>query len=265
MLQLTDPDAGFSIASMQQMARGQKWRTEAMRSYSRPVLLWFTRGQGSITIAGKTRGYGPHNAIFLPAGTMHGFGMIGSVFGYVVHFPRIMRSEFPDTAMHLRLHDGFQQAELTALIDALEREERDAAPSAERAMRHHAGLIAIWLERHAELAVETSRGGASEQLVQAFTALVERDFRSGAGVSAYAARLGVTPTHLSRACRNACGKSASRLLADRVHFEARRMLQDTDMTVSEISRRLGFRSAAYFTRAFQGKTGLTPTAFRRST
>ena len=74
----------------------------------------------------------------------------------------------------------------------------------------------------------------------------------------------VTPTHLSRACRNACGKSASRLLADRVHFEARRMLQDTDMTVSEISRRLGFRSAAYFTRAFQGKTGLTPTAFRRS-
>ena len=32
-------------------------------------------------MAGVTRGYGPHNAIFVPAGTMHGFDMLGQVLG----------------------------------------------------------------------------------------------------------------------------------------------------------------------------------------
>lgn len=265
MLQLTDPDAGFRVLSLQRMAQGQRWRTEAMRSYGRPVLLWFTRGQGSVTVSGTTRGYGPHNAVFLPAGTMHGFGMMGSVFGYAVHFPRDMSGEFSEKPLHLRLRDGMKQAELTALVDAIDREAREAAPGMERAMRHHAGLIGIWLERNADLAVNTETRGATQHLVQAFTALVERDFRTGAGVSSYAARLGVTPTHLSRACRSSCGKSASRLLAERVHYEARKLLQETDLNVSEISRRLGFRSPAYFTRAFQSKTGTTPTGFRRST
>lgn len=264
MLQLTDPDAGFRVISLQRMAQGQRWRTEAMRSYGRPVLLWFTRGQGSVTVSGTTRGYGPHNAVFLPAGTMHGFAMMGSVFGYAVHFPADMRGDFPESPMHLRLRDGALQTELTALIDAIEREERTEAPGADRAMRHHAGLLSIWLERHADQAVDTATSGATEHLVEAFSALIERDFRSGVGVSTYAARLGVTSTHLSRACRNACGRSASRLLADRVHFEARNMLQSTDLPVREISQRLGFRSAAYFTRAFQSKTGSTPTAFRRA-
>ncbi|MEL6643627.1 MAG: AraC family transcriptional regulator [Pseudomonadota bacterium] len=264
MLQLTDPDAGFRVLSLQRMAQGQRWRTEAMRSYARPVLLWFTRGQGSVTVSGTTRGYGPHNAVFLPAGTMHGFSMMGSVFGYAVHFPRDMTGDFPDVPLHLRLRDGLKQAELTALVDAIEREARDVAPGMDRAMRHHGGLIAIWLERNADLAVNAQSRGATEHLVEAFTALVEQDFRSGAGVSSYAARLGVTPTHLSRVCRASCGQSASRLLAERVHFEARRLLQETDLNVSEISRRLGFRSPAYFTRAFQQKTGSTPSAFRRA-
>ena len=59
-----------------------------------------------------------------------------------------------------------------------------------------------------------------------------------------------------------CGRSASRILADRVHYEARRLLRDTDLPVSEIGRRLGFRSAAYFTRAFQQATAHTPSEFR---
>ena len=74
----------------------------------------------------------------------------------------------------------------------------------------------------------------------------------------------MTPTHLSRVCRQACGRPASSLLQDRVLFEARRLLAETRMPVNEVSRSLGFTSAAYFTRAFQHRTGKTPTAFRKS-
>jgi AraC-like DNA-binding protein len=76
--------------------------------------------------------------------------------------------------------------------------------------------------------------------------------------------LGVTPTHLTRCCRETCGRSAIELLQDRRIFEARRLLSETDIPVGRIGQSLGFTSPAYFTRAFQNLTGLSPSAFRRS-
>ncbi len=85
----------------------------------------------------------------------------------------------------------------------------------------------------------------------------------GRDVADYAAALGVTPTHLTRACRAACGRTAHELLQDRLLFEARCLLSDTTLPVKDIAGRLGFGSAAYFTRAFHYQTGQTPSAFRR--
>ena len=263
MLKLRDPNAEFRVVSLMRLAQGGRWRTTAQRSHLRPLLLWFTRGQGRITVSGTTRGFGPHNAVFLPGGTMHGFEMMGQVLGTAIFFPEGIAHEFPEEPMHLRIRDGFQQAELTQLVDALEREDAQAKPAAGRAMVNYAGLIAVWLERYSDLAETQAEPNASQRLATAFTALVERDFRTGQGVSYYAERLGVTPTHLSRVCRQSSGQNASRILADRVHYEARRLLAETDLPVKEIARRLGFRSAAYFSRAFQNETGSSPSGFRR--
>src|SRR5690606_21208239 len=76
--------------------------------------------------------------------------------------------------------------------------------------------------------------------------------------------LGVTPTHLTRCCKAACGRPASALLQDRRLFEARRLLAETRIPINHIALSLGFASAAYFTRAFQHLTGQSPSAFRRS-
>lgn len=263
MLKLRDPNADFRVDSMMRLAQGGRWRTEALRSHVRPVLLWFTRGQGRITVAGTTRGYGAHNAIFIPGGVMHSFTMLGQVLGTAVFFPETMSRELPDEPIHLRIRDGFQQAELTGLVDALDREATQGRPGADRAMLHWGGLLAVWLERHADLAEARAEMSAAQRLATAYAALVERDFRSGRGVAGYAEKLGVTPTHLSRVCRESCGKNAHRLLNERIHYEARRLLTESAIPVKDIAQRLGFTSAAYFSRAFQNETGKSPTDFRR--
>lgn len=263
MLQLRDPNAEFRVESMMRLSSGGRWRTEAQRSHVRPVLLWFTRGQGRVTVAGATRGYGAHNAVFIPGGTMHGFTMLGQVLGTAVFFPETLAPELPDEPMHLRIRDGFQQLELTSLVDALEREATRMRPGAERAMQHWGGLIAVWLDRHADQAERTGVVSAAQRLTTAYTALVERDFRTGRGVAGYAEKLGVTPTHLSRSCRESCGRSAHRLLNDRIHYEARRLLTESEIPIKDIAQRLGFTSAAYFSRAFQNETGKSPSDFRR--
>ena len=52
-----------------------------------------------------------------------------------------------------------------------------------------------------------------------------------------------------------------RLLA--VEGDGQHVLSDSDLPVKEIAARLGFTSAAYFSRAFQNETGQSPTEFRR--
>ncbi|WP_108482494.1 helix-turn-helix transcriptional regulator [Oceaniglobus ichthyenteri] len=258
---------GFRLVPLQRFAQGGRWRTEAMRSYSSPVLYWFTRGQGRITISGITRGYGPNNAILLPAGTMHGFDMMGQVSGVALFFPREQGFEMPADPLHVRLRDAHSQSEMAQQIENIQRELERGAETMERALNHHTGLLTVWLERHAPVHDDISPPAdarAADRLVEAFTALLERDFRKGQGVADYAAALGVTATHLSRSCKVASGRTASALLQDRVHYEARKLLRDTTLPIKDVAANLGFRSAAYFTRAFQHQTGKTPSAFRKA-
>ncbi|MGH1369065.1 MAG: AraC family transcriptional regulator [Maritimibacter sp.] len=258
----------FRVIPLARLASGGRWRTEAMRSYGAPVLLWFTRGQGRITINGKTAGYTAHNAIFVPAGTMHGFEMNSMVHGMIVVFPAGLEGELslPDEPVHMRLPDAEQHIELNRLIDNLSTELDGGNLASDRATICHAGLLSVWVERQMRaLEIEEPMEDASSRLAAAYTALVEQDFHSAKTVRDYAKDLGVTPTHLSRVCNRACGRPASSILADRVHYEARRMLTETHMPIKDIARSLGFASPAYFTRAFQNHTGKTPSAFRRTT
>lgn len=242
-----------------------KWRTEAMRSHRSPSLLWFTRGQGRVTVAGVTRGFGPHNLIYLPTRTMYGFEPVGQVMGYRVHLPDDPALALPDSPLHMRFREVIQQNEITGLIEALQKEIESAQPGHDRAMALHAGMIAVWLERQVAIMPEYDlTPDASRRLAAAFTSLVESALDASLGVSHFAAQLGVTPTHLSRACNIACGRSASALLADRLHFEARRLLMETRMPIKQVAEHLGFQSPAYFSRAFHKQTGLSPREFRQS-
>lgn len=259
------PAPTFRLVAIPRLAAGGRWRVEAMRSLSEPCFLWFTKGQGRITIAGQTRGYTAHNGILIPAGVMHGFEVGPQVFGTAVFFGRESGVTLPKEALHLRIREVHAQQELNVTLDAIQREIDADTPGHDRAALAHLGLLGVWIERQAaKVTVETPKPDAARRLVARFTDLMEREFRSGAGVGDMAAHLGVTATHLTRCCRLTCGRSAIDLLQDRRIFEARKLLSETRLPVNRIGESLGFTSAAYFTRAFQHRTGSSPTAFRRS-
>ncbi|MFC7703736.1 helix-turn-helix domain-containing protein [Plastorhodobacter daqingensis] len=261
---IPDSPARPRVVPIARLAAGGRWRIEAMRSYAEPLLLWFTRGQGRITVSGVTRGFGAHNAIFLPAGTMHGFDMTAQTYGTALFFGRDHGlTHLPEAPQHLRLREASAQAELTSLIDQIQRESDGRRPGHDRAVHHLSGLIAICIERLALHQEPARRPDAAHRLAARFAALLERDFRQGLDIADYATALGVTPTHLSRACRQSCGRAAHDLLQDRLLFEARRLLAETSAPVKEVAKSLGFRSPAYFTRSFHQRTGKTPSAFRK--
>ena len=264
---IPDTPSALRLTPISRLAAGGRWRVEAMRSLREPVLLWFTQGQGRITVAGTTRGYGPHHAVFIPPGVMHGFEIAPRVQGTAVFFGRNHGLDLPATPQFLRPRDPVSQKELIGILENIQRELESTRAGAQRAAQHHLGLLGVWLdrqiEREASLDVLPGRPVAAQRLVARYAALLERDFRSGMAVGEYAEALGVTPTHLTRACRATCGKSAHMLLEDRILFEARRLLSETRIPIKDVAQQLGFNSAGYFTRAFQKTAGLTPSAFRR--
>ena len=255
----------FRVEQLPQLTLESRWLIESMHSLPQPLLLWFMRGRGRITVAGTAREYNANHAVFVPPGIMHGYEMFSQAFGTAIHLPDDGKLGLPKDPIHCHFRETSQQVELAELIDNITRELKNGMPGRGRALRAHAGLLSAWLRREANGAcMHSSNPGAARRLAAAYAAAVEKDFRSGRGVKDYAARLGVTPTHLTRACKAASGRSASAVLADRVHFEARKLLRNSQRPVKCIAAELGFSSAAYFTCAFQKQTGKTPSAFRKA-
>jgi AraC-like DNA-binding protein len=258
----------LALTPIAQNAAHGRWRTEAMRAHAAPRLLFISRGSGRITVAGLTSGYGPNNIVFIPAQVMYGFEVGPTTQGQMLRIPAALCAEWPEDPVHLRLRDVVAQKEIAALFDNLEREINSRRPGHDRAALYHLGLLSVFVARQIEERppdpADLRTRSAAARLIAAYTDLVERDYRSGKGVAGFARDLGVTPTHLTRSCRLTCNRSALALLNDRIIYEARLLLRDTRRPVQEIARDLGFSSAAYFTRSFQARAGMTPTDFRRS-
>lgn len=84
-------------------------------------------------------------------------------------------------------------------------------------------------------------------------------------ISDIASAVCVSPSHLHAIFRNTLGVSPIEYKLRLQTDEAQRLLiARPDLTVSEISDRLGFASDIYFRKVFRNQTGMSPTAFRRT-
>ena len=258
--------AYVKVASLQSVATRSGWNVEAARSLTSHLFLWITRGQGRSTIDGVTRGYGPNTFIHVPAGVLHGIDVGSRVQGYAIFVPREMEPTLPDRVVQIRTTNLGEQSEVTAMVERLSAEMGNRAAGFERSVAAQIALLSVWLERHMQADEHAApiRRSAAQKIVREFAAMAEAEVDARKSVSDFARALSITPTHLSRVCRDSFGKPASELLQDRIILEARRLLGETDLKIQEVSTQLGFSSPAYFTRLFSQRTGVSPSAFRQS-
>lgn len=247
-----------------QFTQGSAWRLAALHDRADDFLLWVTRGQGRVHIGGVMRGLSPHNAVFLPARTLMAVELGPQAFAQVVQAPPGLIETGADGPVHLRCRDALAQAELTAEIEAMQREIGGRRAFLRDALEARLTLVAVWLRRQlAAGAADQPKETASQRLVRRFAELLVRDFRTDRVMADYAGALGVTPTHLTRSCRSAAAKTAAEMITERKLYEARVMLGRAEPAIGTVAERLGFHSAAYFSRFVQSHTGQTPSALRR--
>lgn len=100
-------------------------------------------------------------------------------------------------------------------------------------------------------------------LLRNFQKLIEQYYKEKKLTKDYAALLYVTPNHLNALCKDATGRPAGELIRDRILLEAKRLLVNARMSISEIAAELDFTDNSYFTKFFRKYEGVTPEQFRK--
>jgi len=241
-----------------------RWRTESLRALGSHEFIWITRGQGRATVGATTRGISANNLLFIPAGKVHAISLSNSMQGYACYLPDDLAVPVPDRPCLIKAKSIFEQGQLTGYFEQISTEHLAQKIGASYAMESYMTLISVWVERNQALNdwPDAQMCSRSAHVVSMFFSRLEREYRYIQSVSAYAKMLKVTPTHLSRLCAFETGKSALELIQDRLILAAKCDLSDSNLKIREISERLGFTSAAYFTRFFGQHVGVSPSQYR---
>jgi AraC family transcriptional activator of pobA len=245
------------------------WRFRPHRHPGMHQFFCVRRGQGLATIDGAERRFGSQSALSIPPMVVHGFVFQPGIEGWVVTIPsanlRAALSTSNSVATHLSAPLVLPCGAAGETLFATIAEEFDHFDQErEQALASLVGLLAVWFAREKRVAqaAPAERPDPGRELVQRFMQLVEAELPRRRPLTALAASLGITPTHLSRVCRQLTGRSASTLLQDRLTLEARRLLTYTSKGASEVGYALGFHDPAHFSKFFRRQTGKSPAAYR---
>ncbi len=95
--------------------------------------------------------------------------------------------------------------------------------------------------------------------------LIDRDYARPLNMARLARQTARSPFQFIRAFRRAYGVTPGQHLRARRLARACELLTTTPMPVTEVSRRVGYRSLGTFSRVFRASTGQSPLGYRRLT
>jgi len=237
----------------------------------------FTKGKGSHNIDFENFTIKPFQIYFMIPGQVHSWHFGSDVDGYIVHFNESLFSSFLQNAQYLERFpffsgnskDGVCQLPVSVhdrilfLFQSMLEEVKESKELNLDMIRLRLLELFITVERHCVRKKDKSIPQQKLILLKNFKQLIDKHFRSLKLPKEYAEILYITPNHLNALSQDLLGKTAGDVIRDRILLEAKRLLTNADMTVTEIAYDLNFQDNSYFNRFFKKYTGTTPEEFRK--
>ena len=278
------PPHGTAVHRLEDLHREARTSPPFRTGYHAVVLV--TAGAGTNTIDGLTCGVCPGTFYFTNPAHLKSYWMSEALRGYIVMFdPEFLRAtpgssperDFPflfrATTPSMQL-PGTEVAAVERLYGGLLATIGFDADVATRTAMLRAQLhsllfaTAALIDKYAAPSIAPTR---DTELVDRFRAELERavlKMLSGRGdagrptVASFAARLFITPDHLSAVVKQVTGLSPKQHVDRRIATEAAAMLRDTSEPVSAIAAKLGFADASNFARFVKRGFGVSPSKLR---
>lgn len=237
-------------------------------------LVFFSKGSGTHSIDFDRFDVKAGQIYFMAPGQVHSWHFKGETDGYIINFSENFFRTFllnPDYLEKFSFFDGLSEDCVCQLPPSI---RETAAKLFQQMLEQHTTadrdllrvlLLQLFLLVREHCAKKSTQGlpRHKQTLLANFRSLINQYYKTIRLPKEYADLLYVTPNHLNALCQDLLGKTAGELIRDRILLEAKRLLVNADMTVTEIAYELNFQDNSYFNRFFRKYTGLTPDSFRK--
>ncbi len=158
--------------------------------------------------------------------------------------------------------DNEDEVEWNNLIEVILREYTKKSENSREIISLCLKALIILYRRKANLNDNLFIADRKKKIMDDFTRLLNNRFTELKTPKEFAAYLNISPNYLNAVCREISDQTVSCFIQERIILEAKRLLTHTELTVSEISFKLGFKDNSYFGRYFKKAIGVSPERFR---
>lgn len=238
-------------------------------------LVFFTQGTGHQQIDFKRFNVEAGLIYFMVPGQVHSWDFESEPEGYIINFSTDYLSSFllkpnylenfsffsgqPDQQV-LELEAEVQQKAIAIFEDIL-KEGQNEQPINDDLVKTL--LIRLFIEIARNKTQVSNSNSYNHTILKNFKNLIENNYAHLRLPKQYAELLYITPNHLNALCNDFLGVSAGVLIRERVILEAKRLLINLDLLISEVATKLNFDDQSYFIKFFKKYEGLTPEKFRK--
>jgi AraC family transcriptional activator of pobA len=154
--------------------------------------------------------------------------------------------------------------QIQKLLSVMQELEKQPLPTKHEAI---ANLLKAVLQITSGLAFQTSETGTRknnrpQQIKQQFLNLLYQHYSEWKKPSEYAEKLAISTAHLTETLKQLTGRSTISIIQEHCMSEAARLLRLTDLSVKEISYRLGYPNPSHFIAIFSAQKNITPRQYR---
>jgi AraC family transcriptional activator of pobA len=260
---------------------------EHAHSHDFLALAYFERGGGALRLGHREWTVRTGDVFVVAPGEPVGVGDdpsgLAEAEGWAVYFPpEGLGPQAPDALLGWRAHPvllpfargaatGAQRLTVPAAdrrswserLRTLDLELRERHDGYHEAVVAHLTLVLVGVARLAADVVGDLTFKDEPLLAEVF-GLIEARYPERISLRDVAAAVSLSPGHLTTVVRRKTGRTVQEWIAERRMAQARRLLVETDLTVAEIGRRVGYADPVYFNRSFRRAHASTPLRWRRA-
>jgi AraC-like DNA-binding protein len=260
------------------------WMSE-MPSFSQTIepytldfydITLITQGQGTFWLDNKEYNVSAGQVFFSTPGQVRRW-YVSDLQGVCIFFPaEFLLEHFNDPLFLHRLHyfhthtgpfnlplDEHQQQCLLDRLKDMHSEFSQLQGDSPELLRAIAYEVLVYLNRWYSQYYGHMIETPMNHTVSRFRQALETHYKRYHKVAEYAALLAVTPGHLNVLCQQQIGRTASRMIMDRIFSEATRMLSHCTIDIATLAGSLGFANTSHFSRAFKREIGQSPLHYRQ--
>jgi AraC family transcriptional regulator, transcriptional activator of pobA len=196
--------------------------------------------------------------------------------GYYCHFDldifnnKIIKSDFVNafpfmqyTANPIVEINDEKDKDIIYILDRLEKEYRSVNGHNFELISAYLYTLFLEIKPFVQEEIKNYTDSAS-QITQKYKQALSQYIYEYQKVTDYAEMLAVSPSHLNRCVHSTTGKTAQNLLFDLLILEAKVLLKQSNLNISEIAFKIGKKDPSDFSRFFKSYSGMSPRDYRES-